>query len=404
MSGEPLRVAIFAESYLPYLSGVTVSTETLARGLGTAGHQVLLVAPRPAGDGQPGTAGAPGSEPGYAWLDSYQAPPPAPPGYRMPWPLPGRALQQAREFAPHVVHPQSPFVSGLMARRIAQRTAAPLVFTHHTRFGDYGHYLGPLAQAGRRAVGAYLGDFWRGCAAIVAPGSELAEEIGTQLGPTRRPLVRTIPTGVDVRGIADLAPVDVRTAHGWPADAGVVVSLGRVAEEKNVHVLLDAFAVAAAGDPRLRFLLVGGGPTTEQARERVARPDLAGRVALSGRLPHHDALAQVRGGDLFAFASQTETQGLVLAEALAAGVPVVALRGPGVADSVRDGQDGVVVETPPDPAAAAAALGAAILRLAGDPQRRAALAAAARDGAERFAIERRIGQVVDLYRELLAAR
>lgn len=403
MSREPLRIAIFAESYLPYLSGVTISTETLARGLGAAGHHVLLVAPRPGGDGQPGTSGAPGPEPAYAWLDSYQAPSPAPEGYRMPLPIPGRALQEVRDFAPQVVHAQSPFVSGLMARRLGQRLRAPLAFTHHTRFGDYSHYLGPLAQAGRRVTSAYLGDFWRGCAGVVAPGSELAADIANALGARSRPLIRTIPTGVDVHGIAQLPVANVRPDHGWPEDAIVVVSLGRVAEEKNVHVLMEAFAAAAVAEPRLRFLLIGGGPAIEQVRQRAARPDLAERVVLTGRVPHRDALALVRGCDLFAFASQTETQGLVLAEALVAGVPVLALRGPGVADSVRDGVDGLVVEAQPL-GTAAAALGAAMMALARDPARRTAMAVAATEGAARFAIERRIGQVVDLYRELLAGR
>ncbi|HEY7525624.1 MAG TPA: glycosyltransferase [Candidatus Limnocylindria bacterium] len=399
---EPLRVAVFAESYLPYLSGVTVATETLARGLAAAGHRVLLVAPRPGGDGQPGTSGAPGPEPACAWLDSYAAPPPAPAGYRLPLPIAGPALRMARDFAPQVVHAQSPFVSGLMARRLAQRIGAPLVFTHHTRFGDYSHYLGPLAQAGRRVAAAYVGDYWRGCAAVVAPGSELAAEIRAALGDRPRPLLRTIPTGVDVGGIAVLAAADVRGTYGWPADAVVVVSLGRLAEEKNVRVLLEAFAGAAAGEPRLRFLLVGGGPSTDAVRRRIAGPDLLGRVALTGRLPHGEALAQVRGCDLFAFASQTETQGLVLAEALAAGVPVVALRGPGVADSVRDRIDGAIVD--PTGADPAAALAAEIRAVAADPLRRASLAAAARAGADRFAVERRIGATVDLYRALLAGR
>lgn len=405
MSGSPLRVAIFAETYLPYLSGVTVSTETLARGLGAAGHQVLLVAPRPAGEQDPGTAGAPGPEPAYAWLGSYQVPPPAPPGYRMPWPIPGDALRAVRDFAPQIIHAQSPFVTGLMARRVAQGGGAPLVFTHHTRFADYGHYLGQLAQVGRRLTGAYLHDFWRGCAAVVAPGSELAHEIRASLGERRRPLVRTIPTGVDVDAVAGLRPADVRAAHGWPRESLVVASLGRVAREKNVDVLLDAFAASAARDQRLRFLLVGGGPLVEHVLERSQGGELAGRLAVSGGLPHLDALAQVRAADLFAFASQTETQGLVLAEALAAGVPVLALRGPGVGDSVRDGVDGLVLDaaTSPQPDARGL-LTQGILRLAEDAELRRRLADGARQGAERFSIERRIGQVVELYRELLSAR
>jgi glycosyltransferase involved in cell wall biosynthesis len=400
---RPLRVAIFTESYLPYLSGVTVSTEALARGLGAAGHAVLLVAPAPAAGRQPGTAGASGPEPAYAWLTSYAGPPPIPPGYRMPLPLPSPALRAARDFAPDVVHAQSPFVSGLMARRVAQRTGAPLIFTHHTRFGDYGHYLGPLARPGAGLVGAYLRDFWGGCAAVIAPGSELADEIRSRLGTARGPRVETVPTGVDVPAIGGLDPIDVRSRAGWDADAVVAVSHGRLAREKSVGLLVEAFARAAAGEPRLRLLLVGGGPLEAELRDRAARPDLAGRVHLTGSLPRTEALAHVRGADLFAFASRTETQGLVLAEALAAGLPVVALAGPGVGDAVRHEVDGLVVDRPGE-AGRRDALAEALAALAGDGARRRAMAVSAAEGARRFDLPVRIGQVVELYRDLLAER
>jgi glycosyltransferase involved in cell wall biosynthesis len=401
MVRPPLRVAVFAETYLPYLSGVTVSTETLARGLGAAGHEVLLVAPRPAEAGEPTGSGAPGPAPRYAWLPSYQPPPPAPSGYRMPWPVPSDALRQARAFAPDVIHAQSPFVSGLMARRLAQRTGAPLVFTHHTRFGDYRHYLGSLATVAGRSLDAYLHDFWAGCAAVIAPGSELAAEIQDRLGARKRPQVRVIPTGIDVAAIRTLTPPDLRAEHGWPADSVVVVSLGRLAPEKDVELLVEAFAIAAGRDPRLRLLLVGNGPSRERLTERVARPDLAGRVVLAGQLPRLEGLAVVRGADIFAFASRTETQALVLAEALACGLPVVALAGPGVDDSLRQDLDGVVVPRAAEAGEAMEALALAIADLAADEARRSALAAAALLGAERFDVSRRLAAVVTLYREVL---
>jgi 1,2-diacylglycerol 3-alpha-glucosyltransferase len=396
----PLRVAIFGESYLPYLSGVTVSTETLARGLRAAGHQVLLVAPRPADGAEPTGAGASGPSPEYAWLPSYEAPRPAPPGYRMPWPVPSDGLRAARDFGPEIIHAQSPFVSGLMARRTAQRTGAQMVFTHHTRFGDYRHYLGPLAAVAEGTLNAYLGDFWAGCAAIVAPGSTLAAEISQRMGRRRRPLVRVIPTGIDVGALQAVTSRDLRATHGWPSDAVVVASHGRLAAEKNVALLVEAFAAAASNNPRLRLVLIGDGPAAAAIAARAAAPDLAGRVALAGRMPRREALAAVAGADLFAFASQTETQGLVLAEALAVGLPVVALAGPGVDDSVRDGVDGMLVR----PAAtddATHLLGEAIATLAGDPARRGAMATLAREGAERFDVVRRIDEVVALYRQLL---
>ena len=401
---RPLRVAIFGESFLPYRSGVTVSTDALARGLAAAGHRVLLVVPRPARGTEASVAPVVAGEAiEVAWLPSYQGPPPVPPHYRMPLPRPSRSLRAARHWRPDVVHAQSPFVSGLMARSVARAMGAPLVFTHHTRFGDYRHYLGPLAGPGAWLTERYLRSYWAGCAAIVAPSTDLAREITARILGSR-PIVRPIPTGLDLAALAAVAAVDPRTLAGWPAGSVVVVSVGRLAREKSVDLLTEAFARAADKDPRLRLLLVGDGPLSAVLAQRVARPDLVGRVHLAGSLDRPDALALAGGADLFAFASRTETQGLVLAEALAVGVPVVALDGPGVRDSVRDGVDGIIVPRPPGDAAdeATGRLAEAITAVAGDPSRRARLAAAAREGASRFALADRIDEVVELYREVVA--
>jgi 1,2-diacylglycerol 3-alpha-glucosyltransferase len=389
-----MRVAIFTETYLPYLSGVTVSTEALARGLGRAGHDVLLVAPRPRRGADPGSAGAVGPAPTYAWLPSYEPAALVPPGYRMPIPVAWTAGRRAAiAFAPEIVHTQSPFASGLLAKEVSRRVGAPLVFTHHTRFADYGHYLGALAAPATAALDAHLRRFWAGCAAVVAPSSDLAAEIGERLGPGG-PRVRVIPTGIDLQVIRRLEPIDPRSAAGWPSDSLVVATLGRLAREKNLDLLVDAFGAAAAGEERLRLLFIGGGPLEASLRRRAERGGIAARVHFAGKQPHAVALAILAGTDLFAFASQTETQGLVLAEALACGLPIVSLDGPGVADSVRHGIDGLV-------ASDAAELSRMIVALAADGRRRAAMAAAARDGAERFAAERRIGEIEELYRELL---
>jgi 1,2-diacylglycerol 3-alpha-glucosyltransferase len=397
---EPLRVAIFGESYLPYLSGVTIATRALADGLTAAGHRVLMVVPRPAGEPPSAEPG----EPAVAWLPSYQPPPPAPPGYRIPLPIPSAALAEARAFRPDIVHAQSPFVSGLMARRTAGAVRAPLVFTHHTRFGDYRHYLGPLAAPGAALMSAYLRRFWLGCAAVIAPGSDLAAEISSQIGPgQRRPLVRAIPTGLDLDGIAAVPEGHPRREAGWtPGVDFLVASLGRLAREKSVDVLLEAFARVAAKRPDMRFLLIGAGPMEKMVRSRAQRPDLRNRVFVTGLRSHDEALGLLKACELFAFASHTETQGLVLAEALACGVPVVALEGPGVRDTVRDGIDGIVVARDPQ-AEAADRLASALVSLADDQARREGMARSAREGAPRFALQRRVGEVVELYRETLAS-
>lgn len=396
-----MRVLLTAESFLPYLSGVTVSVDSLARGLGARGHEVLVLAPRPDAARDPGSAGSPGPTPRYAWLPSYQLPRVAPPAYRMPWPLPWTAaVREARAFAPDIVHAHSPFVTGVIARRIARGSGAPLVFTHHTRFDDYGHYLGPLAGPGAALTEAYLRRFWAGCGAVIAPSGDLAAEIADRLPARRRSRIHVIPTGVDVAGIQATTPVDVRPAAGWREEALIVVSLGRLAPEKSPMTVLDAFALAAKRDERLRLVVIGGGPSEDALRRRAGRPDLAGRVAFTGLLPRSAALARLRGGDLFVFASRTETQGLVLAEALSAGLPSIAVDGPGVRDSVRDGIDGVVIPAMPE-ADRAERLATAVIRIAGDDAARAAMTRRALEDAERFSVGQRVGETEALYRSLL---
>lgn len=399
-----MRVLLTTESYLPYISGVTVSVDSLARGLGAQGHEVLVLAPRPGTDVPVASIGSTGPAPRHAWLDSYQARWYAPAGYRMPWPNPlASALRRARDFRPDVVHAHSPFVSGVAARMLARASGAPLVFTHHTRFAEYGHYLGPLAKPGARLTDIYLRSFWRGCAAIIAPSADLAAEIRAHLPSDRAQRVHVIPTGIDVAAIGALTPIDPRPAAGWSPDDVVVGTLGRLAPEKSPELLLEAVAIAAASMPGLRLLSVGGGPSLADLRLRAARHDLAGRVSFTGARPRMEALARVAGADLFGFSSRTETQGLVLAEALASGLPAVAVEGPGVRDSIRDGVDGIVVAD--DPAESLAQrLAAALLSVASNRGRRAAMGDRARDDADRFSVQRRVGEVVGLYSRLTGGR
>jgi glycosyltransferase involved in cell wall biosynthesis len=207
-----------------------------------------------------------------------------------------------------------------------------------------------------------------------------------------------------VAAIAALPEGHPRRLAGWtPGIDVVLVSLGRVAPEKSVAVLVDAFAVAARHRPRLRLLLVGGGPAEAEVMARADSAGMGGRVHVTGRLPRDDAIGLVKACDIFVFASQTETQGLVLAEALAAGLPIAAVDGPGVTETVRPGIDGIVVPADP-PDGRVERLAEAIGTLAGDRRLRERVATQARQGAERFAAARRVAEVAELYAEVLDRR
>ncbi len=398
MTGAALRVLLVAETALPYVSGVTVATDALARGLGALGHEVLLMGPRPARGAVAPGAGTGGPAPRTAWLPSVQLPPPAPRGYRVPLPLAGRvAMRAARDFNPDIVHVQSPFGAGRRGGRLARLLDVPLVFTHHTRFADYAHYLGPAARPSAAALQRAVASFWERCDAVIAPGADLGAEISRDLPPGTRTLVRVIPTGVDVAAIRAQPAIDVRTAAGWPAGARVAVALGRLAEEKSPAELLEMAALA----PGLHLAVIGGGALAPALRRRAARPDLAGRVWFAGAQPRPTAIGMLRGAGLFVTASRTETQGLVVAEALAAGLPVVAIDAPGVRDAVRGGTDGLLVDAAPA-ATRPARMAGAVASLLADRARLAAMAEAAGRDADRLGLETRTREVIGLYRELLA--
>jgi glycosyltransferase involved in cell wall biosynthesis len=180
-----------------------------------------------------------------------------------------------------------------------------------------------------------------------------------------------------------------------PAGRPVAVHVGRIAREKNLGFLLEAVARARREIPDLLLVVAGEGPAKAELRRRAAALGLADHVLWLGYLDRRTELADVYcGGDLFAFTSLTETQGLVLLEAMSLGVPVVALAERGTRDLLGAGRGAVA--PPADPESFAVAM-VGLLR---DPERRAQLAAEARALAGEWSAARFAGQLAALYREL----
>jgi glycosyltransferase involved in cell wall biosynthesis len=173
--------------------------------------------------------------------------------------------------------------------------------------------------------------------------------------------------------------------------------VGRLDREKSVERILTAFELVVGTVPRARLVLVGHGTEAEALRRRARALPVGDRISFLGVRPHEALVDCYRAADLFVFASETETQGLVLAEAAACGLPAVTVSGPGCDEAVRDGETGVL--TKPD----GASLAEAAVGLLLDPERRARMAARARAVAEReFDVRLQIDRTLDLYRDVTA--
>jgi glycosyltransferase involved in cell wall biosynthesis len=379
-----VKIALFTNNYLPFRGGVTTSVETLRRGLEGRGHSAWVFAPR-----FPGAADTIDRIVRYPSLPAATYPEFA---LAVPW---SRAVsQRVRAERFDVFHAHHPFLLGPLARRLARRERRALVFTYHTRYDKYAHYV-PLPR--RLVEAAAVGISTRFAAradAVIAPSALIRNELATR--GVRTPIA-VVPTGVDLAHFSPGDATAARRALGLSSDDRVLLYVGRLDREKSVERILTAFERVVGTVPRARLVLVGHGTEAEALRRRARALPVGDRIRFLGVRPHEALVECYRAADLFVFASETETQGLVLAEAAACGLPAVTVSGPGCDEAVRDGETGVL--TKPD----GASLAEAAIGLLLDPERRARMAARARAVAEReFDVRLQIDRTLDLYEEAAA--
>ena len=374
LTDAPLQrpaIALFSECFTPIVNGVTASIVALRAGLEPAGARVTIVAPHGA--------------PPVVRLPSL--PLPTSTGYRLILPYLSRATRERlRDVA--LVHAHSPFVSGMLGADFARRRGIPLVYTYHTRIEEYAHYAPFAARATRAAMIALTRAFANRADAVIVPTRAMEARL-RELG-VRAPIA-IVPSAIDVeRFAAGVRRDDVRASLGAQASERIVLCVARLGREKNVELAIDAFAAANARDGVLA--IVGDGPERAALQERAAARGIADRVRFTGALDPVALPDVYASADAFVFPSATETQGLVLAEALAAGLPIVAADVP----VSREILAGFGRPAAPDPAAFGAALAAA-LEAPRDP-----LAAA--HARERFGRTRHAAAVLEVYRSAAVCR
>ena len=377
-----MRIAQFSESYPPVINGAAVAVDLLAGELEKT-HEVQVFAPR---NGAYQDLRRVHRFPSYTWPTQRDYPIAAPisPGI-------GAAFGAARF---EVVHTHSPFTLGQIGRRWARRAGIPVVTTYHTLYEEYAHYAPFLPpRAARRFLRDLSRRYCNACDAVVTP-TEPIREVLREYGVHRPILV--VPTGLRLRPPVPADPAFPRGALGIPSSAPLLLYAGRLAREKNLELLFAAFSRVAREAPEAWFLIAGGGPVEAEARKMAQASGAAARIVFAGFVPPERMELVYAAADLFLFSSLTDTQGLVLTEAKAAGVPAVAVNacGPGVV--VTDGLDGFLTPNDPD------AFAAAVLRILRNPDLHGAMCEAALREAQRFSITATAAAYERLYEEVRA--
>ena len=326
-----MKILITSDWYIPAVNGVVTSVRNLRQELEARGHEVrILTLSRSTRSSQ---------EDGVTRLGSVAAGI-VYPGARLRTALAGKWVREIVEWGPDVVHSQCEFSTFFLARRIAEELDIPLVHTYHTVYEDYTHYFSPSVHFGKKAAAVFTRWAASHTDCLIAPTGKvrlLLQSYGVQ-----KP-VFVAPSGIDLRHFrreADpLRCAVLRASLGIPQDRTVLVSVGRLAEEKNLEELLRFRANLGSGGVTL--LLVGDGP--DRTRLEGIAGDLgleAPDVLFAGMVPAEQVADWYQLGDLFVSASTSETQGLTYAEALAAGVPVLCREDSCLLGVVRDGENG----------------------------------------------------------------
>lgn len=328
-----MKICMMTNTYLPHVGGVARSVSTFAEEYRKLGHEVLVVAPE--FDGPPLTAREERIVERVAAIQHFN-------GSDFSVTLPLAAVLSGRldDFRADIIHAHHPFLLGDSALRVGASKNVPVIFTHHTRYEDYTHYV-PFDSPTLKEIAIELStQFANLCEGVIAPSESIAKLIRKR-GVTSP--IAVVPTGVDVAGFAVGDGARARRRFKIPAKAFVVGHTGRLAPEKNLGYLTKAVALFLKKSPTARFLVVGGGPSEGEMRRICTEHGVGDRLILAGKHTGralHDAFKAM---DVFVFASFSETQGMVLAEAMAAGVPVIALKANGVVEVVRDGRNGFLL-------------------------------------------------------------
>ncbi len=328
MNDQSMKIAMFSNTYLPHVGGVAQSVSRFSDEFEKHSHRVLIVAPaydRNSNDEKrvvriPALQNFNGSD------------------FSVVLPIHPELSSALDDFGPDLIHSHHPFLIGNTALRLAASRNLPLVFTHHTMYEHYTHYV-PLAV---KSLQKYVIELSTGyanlCHGVIAPSQSVAD-ILKERGVTVPMAV--IPSGVDLERFSTGDGQRFRTRYKLPADAWLIGHVGRLAEEKNLEFLATAVARAVKQmKEKAYFVVVGTGPAENEIRIIVNEHGIADRTRLVGTLTGQELLDAYQALDLFTFTSMTETQGMVIVEAMAAGTPVLALDAPGAREVVEDGQNG----------------------------------------------------------------
>lgn len=325
-----MRILMMTNTYTPIVGGLEKSIESFSTHLREKGHEVRIAAPE--------FEGMPKNEKYVTRIPAIKKV--AGTEFSVHLPIPGTLEDLMDDFSPEIVHAHHPFLMGDLALRLSGQYEIPLVFTYHTMFEWYTDYFGLDNEAIQKFVVQLAKGYAQMADQVIVPSESIARVLSERKVTTP---IAIVPTGVDTRKFSNGNGESLREKLGLMSSDFVVGHLGRLSKEKNLIFLSKAVVEFLKKKNDAHFVIVGDGPAKKELESYAVLNGVKDRMHFVGVLSGQDVVDAYHAMNLFVFASKSETQGMVITEAMAAGLPVVALDAPGVREVVRHHENGCLL-------------------------------------------------------------
>ena len=325
-----MNILMMSNTYAPIVGGIERSIQSFTDEYRKLGHHVVIVAPQ--------FKHQPKREQDVIRIPSIQNFNGT--DFSVNIPIPEFVSKKLKEMRPHVIHAHHPFLMGDMALRLASEFDVPLVFTYHTLYEEYLNHWFHDPKRFKRFVNSLAIGYANLADQVFAP-SKSVYDLLVRRGVTAP--IEVLPTGIDIERFKQGDGKALKKKLRISSNTFVIGHAGRLSSEKNVKYLTQCVITFMKKNPSSVFLLVGDGESKEEIKKAFEEVSLTNRLRDVGMLKGSKLVDAYHAMDVFVFASHSETQGLVLLEAMASSVPVIAMDGPGVRDVVRDFKNGRLI-------------------------------------------------------------
>lgn len=338
-----MKIGIFTDAYHPVTSGVVTSIKMVEEEMKKRGHEVYIFAP---------SKHEPTENQNLYMLKSMPLFVAKEYKNRIAAFYSRAVAKEIKEIGLDVVHTQDEFSLGLFGKIISRKFGIPFMHTYHTMWEDYLHYIIPIKGTRniypKRFARTFSRNFANKAECIIAP-SKKTEKYLKYRCKIKNKEIHIIPTGINIepfnpKNFSLEQKNELKKSLGISPDDKVILFIGRVAEEKSIHVVLNNILDVFKQMPNSKFVIVGDGPATASLEELSIKLGVKDKVIFAGKQPWEKIALYYSIGDVFVNASQTETQGLTFIEAMAAGVPIVAKYAPNLSEFIINNENGFLVK------------------------------------------------------------